>query len=169
MEVRAGAAGASQGQVMAHWLLKTEPDVFSFDDLMRAPNRTSGWDGVRNYQARNFLRDGMKKGDGVLIYHSSADPPAVVGVAEVAREGYPDPTQFDPQNDHYDPEIAPGAPRWFQVDVKAVRKLAHPITLQEIRETKALSKMPLVQRGQRLSVQPVGEKEFALIVRMGEK
>src|SRR5438093_944113 len=111
MEVRAGAAGASQGQVMAHWLLKTEPDVFSFDDLMRAPNRTSAWDGVRNYQARNFLRDGMKKGDGVLIYHSSADPPAVVGVAEVVREGYPDPTQFDPQNDHYDPESVPRARR----------------------------------------------------------
>ena len=85
MEVRAGAAGSRQGEVMAHWLLKTEPEVFSFDDLMRAPNRTSGWDGVRNYQARNFLRDGMKKGDGVLIYHSSADPPAVVGVAEVVR------------------------------------------------------------------------------------
>ena len=169
MEVRAVAPGPRQGQVMAHWLLKTEPDAFSFDDLMRAPNRTSGWDGVRNYQARNFLRDQMKEGDGVLIYHSSADPPAVVGIAEVAREGYPDPTQFDPQNDHYDPESVPGAPRWFQVDVKAVRKLAHPITLQEIRETKALSKMPLVQRGQRLSVQPVGEKEFALIVRMGEK
>jgi predicted RNA-binding protein with PUA-like domain len=154
---------------MAHWLLKTEPEVFSFDDLMRAEKRTAGWDGVRNYQARNFLRDAMKKGDGVLIYHSNAEPTAVVGIAEVAREGYPDPTQFDPRDEHYDPESAPGDPRWYQVDVKAVRKLSRPVSLQEIRETKALSKMPLVQRGQRLSVQPVGAKEFALIVRMGEK
>ena len=154
---------------MAHWLLKTEPDVFSFDDLMRAPNRTSGWDGVRNYQARNFLRDQMKKGDEVLVYHSNADPPAVVGIAKVVREGYPDPTQFDRRDAHYDPESAPGDPRWYQVDVQAVRKLPRPVSLPEIRETKALSKLPLVQRGQRLSVQPVGEKEFALIVRMGEK
>jgi len=154
---------------MGHWLLKTEPDVFSFDDLLRAPGRTTGWDGVRNYQARNFLRDGMKKGDLVLIYHSSADPPAVAGVAEVVREGYPDPSQFDPKDVHYDPQSAPAAPRWYQVDVKAVRKLARPVSLPEIRQTKALAKMPLVQRGQRLSVQPVGAKEFDLIVRMGEK
>jgi len=154
---------------MGHWLLKTEPDVFSFDDLLRAPGRTTGWDGVRNYQARNFLRDGMKKGDLVLIYHSSADPPAVAGVAEVVREGYPDPSQFDPKDDHYDPQSAPAAPRWYQVDVKGVRKLARPVSLPEIRQTKALAKMPLVQRGQRLSVQPVGAIEFDLIVRMGEK
>jgi predicted RNA-binding protein with PUA-like domain len=154
---------------MAHWLLKTEPETFSFDDLMRAPKRTTGWDGVRNYQARNFLRDAMKKGDQVLIYHSNAEPPAVVGTAEVAREGYPDPTQFDARHDHYDPESKPDDPRWFQVDVKGVRKLPRPVTLPEIRETKALSRLPLVQRGQRLSVQPVGAAEFALIVRMGEK
>jgi predicted RNA-binding protein with PUA-like domain len=154
---------------MAYWLLKTEPDVFSFDDLMRAPKRTAGWDGVRNYQARNFLRDGMKQGDQVLIYHSNAEPPAVVGVAEVVREGYPDPTQFDARHDHYDAGSKPGEPRWFQVDVKAVRKLKRAVTLPEIRETKALAKLPLVQRGQRLSVQPVGAAEFALIVRMGEK
>jgi predicted RNA-binding protein with PUA-like domain len=154
---------------MGYWLLKTEPDVFSFDDLMRAPKRTSGWDGVRNYQARNFLRDGMKKGDQVLIYHSSAEPPAVVGIAEVVREGYPDPTQFDSSDDHYDAGSTSADPRWYQVDVKAVRKLPRPVTLPEIRETKALAKLPLVQRGQRLSVQPVGAAEFALIVRMGEK
>jgi len=154
---------------MAHWLLKTEPETFSFDDLMRAPRKTTGWDGVRNYQARNFLRDGMKQGDQVLIYHSNAEPPAVVGIAEVVREGYPDPTQFDPDDDHYDPESKREEPRWYQVDVKAVRKLPRPVTLPEIRETKALSKLPLVQRGQRLSVQPVGAAEFALIVRMGAK
>jgi predicted RNA-binding protein with PUA-like domain len=154
---------------MGYWLLKTEPETFSFDDLLRAPRRTSGWDGVRNYQARNFLRDGMKKGDQVLIYHSNAEPPAVVGVAEVVREGYPDPTQFDPRDDHYDPASKREDPRWYQVDVKAVRKFGRPVSLPEIRETKALSRLPLVQRGQRLSVQPVGPAEFALIVRMGEK
>jgi predicted RNA-binding protein with PUA-like domain len=154
---------------MRHWLLKTEPDAFSFDDLLRAPEQTAGWDGVRNYQARNFLRDGMKKGDRVLIYHSSTEPPAVVGIAEVAREAYPDPTQFDPSHDHYDAESAPGAPRWYQVDVKAVRKLPRAVSLPEIRQTKALAKMPLVQRGQRLSVQPVAAEEFALIVKLGAK
>jgi predicted RNA-binding protein with PUA-like domain len=154
---------------MRHWLLKTEPDVFSFDDLLRAPEQTAGWDGVRNYQARNFLRDGMKKGDRVLIYHSSTEPPAVVGIAEVAREAYPDPTQFDPSHDHYDAESAPGAPRWDQVDVKAVRKLPRPVPLPEIRQTKALARMPLVQRGQRLSVQPVAAEEYALLVKLGAK
>ena len=154
---------------MRHWLLKTEPGTFSFDDLLQSPGRTSGWDGVRNYQARNFLRDEMKKGDRVLIYYSSTETPAVVGIAEVAREGYPDPTQFDAKDDHYDAESDPAKPRWFQVDVKAVRKLARPVTLEEIRQTKALSKMPLLQRGQRLSVQPVGADEYDRIVRMGEK
>ncbi|MGZ6126414.1 MAG: EVE domain-containing protein [Myxococcales bacterium] len=154
---------------MRHWLLKTEPGTFSFDDLLQSPGRTSGWDGVRNYQARNFLRDGMKKGDRVLIYHSSTEPPAVVGIAEVVRGGYPDPTQFDARNDHYDADSHPAEPRWFQVDVKAVRKLRRPVTLDEIRQTKALAKMPLVQRGQRLSVQPVGDAEYEQIVRMGEK
>ena len=154
---------------MRHWLLKTEPETFSFDDLMHQPGKTTGWNGVRNYQARNFLRDQMKTGDAVLIYHSSAEPPAVVGIAEVVKEGYPDPTQFDRKDDHYDPESAPGAPRWYQVDVKAVRKLERPVSLAEIRTTKGLAKMPLVQRGQRLSVQPVAAEEFALIVKMGSK
>jgi predicted RNA-binding protein with PUA-like domain len=154
---------------MRHWLLKTEPGVFSFDDLLQAPGRTAGWDGVRNYQARNFLRDQMKKGDRVLIYHSSAEPPAVVGIAEVAREGYPDPSQFDAKSDHHDPESDPAEPRWFQVDVRAVRKLPREVTLEEIRKEKSLAKMPLVQRGQRLSVQPVAPGEFERIVRMGEK
>jgi len=118
---------------MRHWLLKTEPEAFSFDDLLRAPRKTAGWDGVRNYQARNFLRDEMKKGDRVLIYHSNADPPSVVGVAEIVREGYPDPTQFDAKNDHYDPAAREDDPRWFQVDVKAVQKLRRPVSLDELR------------------------------------
>ena len=141
---------------MKHWLLKTEPTTFSFDDLWRAPKRTTGWNGVRNYQARNTLRDSMKRGDKVLIYHSNAAPPAVVGVAEVVREGYPEPGQKDDA-------------RWFQVDVKAVRKLARPVALAEIRAQKRLSKMALVQRGQRLSVQPVAPGEFAAIVALGSK
>ena len=154
---------------MRHWLLKTEPGVFSFDDLLQAPDQTTGWNGIRNYQARNFLRDQMEEGDRVLIYHSSADPPVVAGLAEVVRRGYPDPTQFDPKDDHYDPESTPAAPRWYQVDVKAVRKLPREVSLEEIRRTKALAKMPLVQRGQRLSVQPVTPEEYALVVRMGSK
>ena len=154
---------------MRHWLLKTEPGVFSFDDLLQAPDRTTGWNGIRNFQARNFLRDQMEEGDRVLVYHSSADPPVVAGLAEVVRRGYPDPTQFDPKDDHYDPESTPAAPRWYQVDVKAVRKLPRAVSLEEIRQTKALAKMPLVQRGQRLSVQPVAPEEYALIVRMGSK
>jgi len=150
-----------------YWLLKTEPQTFSFDDLLRAPGRTTGWNGVRNYQARNFLRDAMKKGDRVLIYHSSADPPAVVGEAEVVREGYPDPTQFDRKDDHFDPDSAPDDPRWYQVDVRALRKLPKEVPLPLIRETPALRKMALVQRGQRLSVQPVTEDEYETVVALG--
>ena len=149
---------------MRHWLLKTEPQVFSFDDLLAAPKRTTGWGGVRNYQARNLLRDELKKGDRVLIYHSGAEPPCVVGEAEVVREGHPDPTQFDARDDHYDPDSSPDEPRWFQVEVRALRKLPRPVPLPLIRETRALRKMALVQRGQRLSVQPVTPDEYAAIL-----
>src|ERR1700758_4225446 len=114
---------------MHYWLMKTEPTTFGIEQLAAAPRHTTGWDGVRNYQARNLMRDQMKKGDRVLIYHSSADPPAVVGEAEVAREGYPDPTQFDPRDDHYDKDSPRDAPRWFQVDVRALRKLPKPVPL----------------------------------------
>ena len=154
---------------MRHWLLKTEPQVFSFDDLLRAPKRTTGWGGVRNYQARNLLRDELKKGDRALIYHSNADPPHVAGEAEVVREGYPDPTQFDAKDDHFDEGSAPGAPRWFQIDVRALRKLPKPVGLPLIRETRALSKMALIQRGQRLSVQPVSAAEYAAILALAAK
>lgn len=149
-----------------YWLLKTEPSVFSFDDLVRAG--TTGWDGIRNYQARNFLRDQMKQGDGLLIYHSSAEPTAVVGTAEVVREGHPDPTQFDRKDDHYDPESRPQDPRWFQVEVRAVAKLPHPVTLERIKRTPALAGMNLLRRGNRLSVQPVEEAEFRAIVKLGQ-
>ena len=154
---------------MRHWLLKTEPRVFSFDDLLAAPRRTTGWGGVRNYQARNLLRDELKKGDRALIYHSNADPPCVVGEAEVVREGYPDPTQFDPGDDHFDPGSTREAPRWYQVDVRALRKLGRPVPLPLIRETPALRNLPLIQRGQRLSVQPVGAAEYAAILALAAK
>lgn len=149
-----------------YWLLKTEPSVFSFDDLLRAG--TTGWDGIRNYQARNFLRDQMKKGDGLLIYHSSAEPTAVVGTAEVMREGHPDPTQFDRKDDHYDPESRPEDPRWFQVEVRAVAKLPYAVTLERIKRTPGLAGMNLLRRGNRLSVQPVEEAEFRAIVKLGQ-
>ena len=152
---------------MRHWLLKTEPTTFSFDDLLRAPRKTTGWDGVRNYQARNFLRE-MEKGDAVLVYHSSTDPKAVVGIAEVVREAYPDPTQFDPRDDHHDPDSSRDDPRWFQVDVRAVEKLASPVTLEQMKEAKELRGMQLLQRGNRLSVLPVSEAEFRAVLRMGK-
>ena len=152
-----------------HWLLKTEPNVFSFADLMASPGRKAGWDGVRNYQARNLMADEMKKGDGVLIYHSSVAPMAVAGEAEVTREGHPDPTQFEKDHDHYDAGSPRDDPRWFQVEVRAVRALPHPVTLERMKETPALRDLPLLRRGNRLSVQPVGTAEFALILEMGKK
>ncbi len=151
-----------------YWLLKTEPDVFSFDDLLAAPQQTSGWDGVRNFQARNFLRDDMKVGDGVLIYHSRIPPMAIVGVAEIAKEGHVDPTQFDPRDHHFDPKSKRESPQWFQVDVRAVQKLARPVTLEELRGLPALKEMALLQRGQRLSVQPVRKSEFDFILKLAK-
>ena len=148
------------------WLLKTEPSVFSYDDLAR--KGPTGWDGVRNYQARNLLRDDLKKGDRVLVYHSNADPPCVAGIGEVVREGHPDPTQFDRRSDHHDPSSAKDAPRWFQVEVKAVRKLRHPVSLDRMKATKALAGMPLLRKGNRLSVQPVSPEEFALVLQLSE-
>jgi predicted RNA-binding protein with PUA-like domain len=151
----------------SYWLVKTEPETFSFDDLMSAPRRTTGWDGVRNYQARNFLRT-MKKGDGVLVYHSNVDPKVVVGTAEVVREAYPDPTQFDRKDDHYDPDSPRDDPRWSQVDLRGIEKLARPVSLDEMKRVPELRGMHLLKRGNRLSVLPVTEEEFRTIVRMGQ-
>ena len=135
------------------WLVKTEPDAYSIDDLKR--DRTTGWDGVRNYQARNFMRDEMKKGDEVLVYHSNADPPGVVGLAVVSREGHPDPTALDPKDPHFDPKSDPENPRWIQVELRFKRKFRRQVPLSELRADPALTDMPLLQKGQRLSVQPV--------------
>ena len=152
-----------------HWLMKSEPDVFSIDDLAKAKKQTTGWDGVRNYQARNLLRDEIAVGDGVLYYHSSVDPPAVVGLARVVKAGYPDPTQFDPKSDYYDAGSKPDAPRWFSVDIAFDRKLPRPVTLPELRADPALGDMVLLQRGSRLSVQPVTAAEWKRIVALGER
>jgi predicted RNA-binding protein with PUA-like domain len=152
-----------------HWLVKSEPDVFSYDDLVACPRSTTAWDGVRNYQARNTLRDDMKKGDLVFFYHSSTDPAQIVGVAEVARDGYPDATAFDAKDSHYDPKSRADAPAWYAVDIKAVKKLARPLSLAELREVKGLEKMTLLQKGSRLSVQPVTEQEWKIIYALGMK
>ena len=152
-----------------YWLVKSEPSVFSFDDLLARPKQTTHWDGVRNFQARNTMRDDMKKGDLVFFYHSSADPTAIVGVAEVVREGYPDPTALDPKDAHFDPKSKADAPSWYMVDLKAVEPLKRPIPLGELRTMKGLEKMTLLQKGSRLSVQPVTEQEWKIIYAAGMK
>lgn len=142
------------------WLMKSEPDVFSIDDL--AKKKVAGWDGVRNYQARNFMKD-MNVADRVLFYHSNAAPSGVAGVAEVVRTAYPDPTQFDPKSDHYDPKAAPDNPIWFQVDVRFAQKFARFLSLDELRGVPALSDMLLFRRS-RLSVQPLTDAQFDAVV-----
>lgn len=149
------------------WLVKSEPDVFSWDDLKNSKNQTTYWDGVRNYQARNYLRDQMKKGDQVLFYHSNTDPLAVMGVCEVVREGYPDHTQFDPDSNHYDPKADPDNPTWYMVDIKLKKEFKHPVTLDEIKSNPKLKNMKLIQRGNRLSVMPLTKQEFDEIIKMG--
>lgn len=154
-----------EGEV-AFWLVKTEPEVFSIQDLARQPNRTTYWDGVRNYQARNYLREGMRKGDRVLVYHSNAEPAGVVGVARVASESYPDFTAWDRSNPHFDPDSSPDNPRWFMVDLRLERIFPHILSLDALRATPELAAMELLRRGSRLSVQPVRPNEFALIEKM---
>ena len=148
---------------MAYWLFKSEPDCFSFDDLMASPDRTTGWDGVRNYQARNFLRDQVRKGDLVLFYHSNANPPGIAGIAEVVREAHPDPTAFDPKADHYDPKSDPDNPIWFQVSIRAVRAVEPLIELPRLRAEPRLEGMELLRKGSRLSIQPVGDAHWKVI------
>jgi predicted RNA-binding protein with PUA-like domain len=149
---------------MGYWLFKSEPNCFSFADLMAAPDHTTGWDGVRNFQARNFLRDQVRLGDGVLFYHSNADPPAVAGIAEVVQEAHPDPTAFEPDAQHYDPKSDPDSPTWYQVAIRAVRPIEPPIGLPRLRTIKALAGMELLRKGSRLSIQPVSAAEWDAIV-----
>jgi len=147
-----------------YWLLKTEPTAFSIDDLASRPGKPEPWDGVRNYQARNMIRDEMKCGDQVLIYHSNCDQPGVTGVATIVREAYPDATAFQPDHRHYDPVSRPDQPRWFVVDVAFLRKLKRTITLAELKECPQLSGLALIRRGNRLSVMPVTTAQWEFIL-----
>ena len=152
-----------------YWLFKSEPNEFSVDDLAKSPGKRTYWDGVRNYQARNFIRDDMRKGDYVLFYHSNTDPLAVVGYCEIVKEAYPDHTQFDPDNKHFDPTAIQKDPRWFMVDIKLKKKFKTPVTLKEIKTNPKLKNMRLIQRGNRLSVMPITKEEFEEILRMGKQ
>lgn len=149
---------------MNYWLMKSEPDAFSIDDLKNMPDQTEHWDGVRNYQARNMMRDDMKVGDQVFFYHSNCKVPGIVGLMEVVREGYPDHTAFDPNGKYFDPKSDPGKPRWMMVDVKYIRHTGRVISLAELKEHEALENMPLVRKGNRLSIMPVSEKEWTYIL-----
>ncbi len=150
------------------WLIKTEPGTYSFADLLAAPDQTTPWDGIRNYQARNFMRDAMRPGDPVLFYHSNVTPPGVVGVAEVASEPYPDPSQFDAASPYYDPTSSPEDPRWHLVDVRAVRELPRPVGLDEIKRHPELRSMEVARRGSRLSITPVDAAHFERILALAE-
>ena len=149
---------------MRYWLMKSEPGEFSIDDLAQRPGQTEHWDGVRNYQARNMMRDDMKVGDQVLFYHSNCDNPGVVGIAAISREAYPDHTAFDPQNKHYDSKSKQQAPRWFMVDVRFVRKLNRTISLSELKDRQELDGLALIRRGNRLSVMPVSGQQWHFIL-----
>lgn len=151
---------------MNYWLMKSEPDTFGIDDLIAQPNQTEHWDGVRNYQARNMMRDQMKVGDRVFFYHSNCNPPGIAGIMEVVREGYPDFTAWDPQSEYFDPRSTQEAPRWFMVDVKFVRKLDRIIPLSELKANPQLVDMPLVKKGSRLSIMPVTAEQWEAILAM---
>ena len=142
--------------------MKSEPSAFSIDDLMQSPDKTTFWDGVRNYQARNYMRDEMRTGDLILFYHSGKNP-SVVGIARVVREGYPDGTAWDKKNDHFDPKSSPENPIWYRVDIQLEKKFSKPIELKELRKVSGLENMMLLKKGMRLSVQPVTKEEFDII------
>lgn len=157
-------APRASASVMAHWLMKSEPHAYSWEQLVE--DGSTHWDGVRNYQARNLMRDDMSVGDLVLFYHSNCKPPHVAGVARVSKEAYPDFTAQDPSSKYFDSKATPNNPRWMMVDIEAVSKL-EPVSLPELRANPLLEDMPLLRRGQRLSVQPVSEGDFEAICLMG--
>jgi predicted RNA-binding protein with PUA-like domain len=152
-----------------YWLLKSDPDTFGWDDLWNAPSRTTHWDGVRNFQARNYMRDEMKKGDLAFFYHSGEPEPGIRGIAEIVREGYPDRTALDPKDPHYDPKSKGGETPWVMVDIKAVEALPRPVTLSEMRSKPELEGLPLLQKGNRLSVQKVGSAEWNAVLRIARE
>ena len=149
---------------MKYWLLKSEPDVFSLEDLKNCPNQTEPWDGIRNYQARNLMRDEMKMGDQAFFYHSRQAEPAIVGTVRVVREAYPDHTSWDPSSKYFDEKSSPENPRWLMVDVQFENEFSSPVTLKALRSIPELKEMFLLRKGMRLSVQPVTEAEFQLIL-----
>ncbi len=151
---------------MRYWLMKSEPNAYSIDDLAAQPKQTDHWDGVRNYQARNMMRDEMKKGDLVFFYHSNCKPPGIVGIAEVAKESYPDFTAFDPDSKYFDPKSNPDKPRWFMVDVKFKKKFKELISLEQLKTIPQLSSMLLLRKGNRLSITPVSKQEWETILRL---
>ncbi len=149
---------------MNYWLMKSEPNAFGIDDLEQLPNQTEHWDGVRNYQARNMLRDELKIGDQVFFYHSNCKPPGIVGIMQVVREGYPDFTACNPQSKYFDAKSDPQHPRWFMVDIRLLRKFKRLITLEELKQHPQLAGMKLLQRGNRLSITPVAEEHWGVIL-----
>jgi predicted RNA-binding protein with PUA-like domain len=153
---------------MRYWLMKSEPDEFSIDDLAKAPKQTTAWFGVRNYQARNFMRDDMRAGDRAFFYHSSCPEPGIAGIVEISRLAYPDATQFDPKSDYYDPKSTRDAPRWMNVDVRLVRKTPL-VGVQTLRETKGLQDMVTLRRGNRLSITPVTPAEWKIIENLASR
>ena len=157
----------TRSRIMNYWLMKSEPDVFSIQDLRERPKQTEPWDGVRNYQARNFMRDEMKPGDFILFYHSNTNPPGVAGLAEVASEPYADPTAFDKKSKYYDPKSDPDKPRWILVDVKFKDILPQYVSLEAMKGMSKLESMRVLQRGNRLSITPVSKSEFLAITKAG--
>ena len=149
-----------------YWLMKSEPHVYSYDDLVS--DGSTHWDGVRNYQARNFMRDDMKLGDLILYYHSNTKPPHIAGIAKICKEGYPDFTSFDPDSKYFDEKSSPENPRWIMVDIEPVKKLEEPISLQDVKENPSLQGMLLVKKGQRLSIQPVEQSDFLTILNIAK-
>lgn len=153
---------------MNYWLVKSEPSSYSIDDLGKEQNQTTFWNGVRNYQARNYMRDDMKIGDKVIFYHSNSEPPCAVGICEVTKEGYPDFSAFDPESKYFDPKSKPENPAWIMVDIKLTKKFSKPVSISDMRDVTALKDIKLLQKGNRLSVFPLTKKEFDTILKMAE-
>jgi predicted RNA-binding protein with PUA-like domain len=154
---------------MNYWLMKSEPDVFGIDHLKKLPKKTDHWDGVRNYQARNMMRDEMKKGDLVFFYHSNCPEPGIVGIMKVVREAYPDHTAFDPEEKYYDPKSDPDNPRWYMVDVQYQRNTKRTITLAELKGYQELEDCPLVRKGNRLSIMPFSKAQWEFVLELEKR
>jgi predicted RNA-binding protein with PUA-like domain len=153
---------------MQYWLFKSEPETFSIEHLAKKPKQTEHWDGVRNYQARNMLRDKIKKNDKAFFYHSNCTPPGIAGIVEIVKPGYPDFSAFDPESKYFDPKSTPENPRWFMVDVKLIKRFKRLITLEELKQHPLLEKMVVTRRGNRLSITPVTATEWNIILRVLE-